>query len=558
MRTRWFGGIALLVTLLGGTTPAVKADDESDIRDRVGRINDALVRIKDDLYGLQENRSSSAIDRVRGVTDHAKQVREWARELVGKHPSSEPARTMAERYPDYVERFLRSADVLMEMTKTHVRQYESALERRCDEAERKLKDEIGRYVDNNDPEGLQKIPELAEQIGAPFQREMEEADRLRSNMSSWKSAARDFSESHERWSDVRERLHSVSEAIYGRWDQSREEAHRRCDELAKQRQHRGVQEALTRLGQNAGTREQLIREMDDYLERIASLLRELPERHDESGITTAIELGDKLSDALRKLSNAKGKERRAEEIVNRWPSHLDRYQSSARSLNRLKQYQYTLDHASEVCTNRKRALLSILALSDIGKGQEAKSLAAEICENIAQRLREADQAKMQVERLRDEAQHISIDEGKWRRISTTLSEAAGRIYSYWTQALTEAHESCGPLALGLSSPYMREGMFFSRETGKMSDCTIPEHSPLQGDVIGKCKPGTSTKCGTTNNCDEMRMRLDLAERCKIARTRINKVCFAGGDPGHLQGLDQVETIITDCKDRIANPRYRCQ
>lgn len=558
MKTRWFGGLALFVTLLGGPTPVVKADDESDIRDRVGRINDALVRIKDDLYGLQENRSSSAIDRVRGVTEQAKQVREWARELAGKHPSSEPARTMAERYPDSVERFLRAAEVLMEMTKTHVRQYESSLDRRCDDAEGKLKDEVGRYLDHNDPEGLQKIPEYAEQLGAPLQRELEEADRLRSNMSSWKSAARDFSESHERWSDVRERLHSVSEAIYSRWDQSREEAHHRCDELAKQRQHRRVQEALTRLGQNANTREQLMREMDEYLERIAGLLRELPERHDESGITTAVELADKLSDALNKLGYAKGKERRAEEIVNRWPSYLERYRSSAQALKKLKEYQYTLDHAPEVCANRKSALLGILALSEIGKGQEAKSLATEIGDNISERLRQADQAKSQIERLRDEAQHISIDDGKWRKVSGNLSEAASRIYSYWTQALTKAHDICGQLALGLNSSCMREGMAISQETRRMSDCTVPEHDVLQGDVIGKCKPGTSTKCGTTNDCGEMRMRLELAERCKVSRERINKVCFAEGDPGHKKSVEQVVTIIEDCKSRIANPRYRCQ
>mgnify|MGYP000679866743 CR=1 FL=1 len=525
MKTRWFGGIALLVTLLGGPTPAAKADDESDIRDRVGRINDALVRIKDDLYGLQENRSSSAIDRVRSVTEQAKQVREWARELAGKHPASEPARTMAERYPDSVERFLRASEVLLEMTKTHVRQYESALDRRCDEAEGKLKDEVGRYLDHNDPEGLQKIPEYAEQLGAPLQRELEEADRMKSNMSSWKSAARDFSESHERWSDVRERLHSVSEALYSRWDQSREEAHRRCDELAKQRQHRRVQEALTRLGQNASTREQLMREMDEYLERIAGLLRELPERHDESGITTAIELADKLSDALRKLGYAKGRDRKAEEIASRWPSYLERYTASAQALKRLKQYHHTLDHASEFCSAQRDELLRYLASKERGAGEQARKEAESIAVKIKKKLHDADAAQSEIWRLKDEARRISIDEGRWRTVSHNLNEAAVRIEEYWERALSKAHESCDQLALGLSSKYMFDGMQRDTQTDVMSMCTKPEAAELQGVKKRQCN-------------------------------RPRKCCYFGGNERHETPVEDVEKTLKECEERLEENRCR--
>jgi hypothetical protein len=551
MKSKWSRSVALALLLAVPTSPLpARAEDDAGVRESLNKINDHLARMKDALSGLGDNTSQSAVDKIREAMESARQLRSTAKELADKHPEQEPAKIAAERYPDYAERFLRSGQALLEMKRLHNNQAGWNLTNRCEEAERKLKEECNRYVEHNDPDGLQKLPELVEHLATPLIRELEEEERRKSEVSNLKSTARDFSESHERWADVRDKLRDGADAVFDRWMRAVEDEHHACDELAKGKQHREVEQALSRLGQSSDVRMQLLREMDESLERITGLLRELPERHDESGIATAIELGNKVSDSLGRLSSARGKDRKAEEIVNRWPGHVDRYLAAARALQRLKMFQYTLDHASAICSSYGAELLGLVAKSDRGAGRRARERSVKIYEDVLQKLGAADQTTQEVRSLRDEARRLSAEEGRWRAVSSAVGEAATRISEYWESALKRAHDSCQPLALGLKNPYLMQGMKFDNQTTDlMSQCTIPENDSLHDFQNEMCIRDRACKKDNLN-CDDLKARMKKTEECRAARIDIREHCYYGGNDGHVKPVTDAETAIAKCQQQL--------
>lgn len=558
MTSRSLIALSLLCLLLAPSV-SVRAEDDSAVRDLVSRIKDHLERMRDSLSGLPDDSSQSAVDRIRTALEAARQLRSVAKELADKHPESEPGKTMAERYGDYAERFVSAGEALRELKRLHNNQSNSGLTRRCEEAENKVKEHAQRYVEHKDPEGVERLPALAEQLGGPLARELEDDERRGSEMSNFKSRARDFSESHERWSDVRDRLRDAAEAIYDRYTRTLSEEHRACDEVAKQRQNREVVRALEQLSQSGEVRGQLLRDLDATLDRINEKVANLKERSSDSEITGAVEMTDTVSDILSKLQNAKGKDTKANNIAERWPGYVSEYRDSVRSLRHLKKYQRTLDRAPERCKQETDELRSALARSSEGAGREAKRMAKQLAGDIKDRLDRADRAKSEVQSTRDEARRFSRDEGKWKDVSRAMRDSADSIFAYWENALQKAHEACDDLTRGLDSRIMADGvsngMFYNQEPDDrtISDCTQNEERPQQDNVIAKCKGSGKKNCNalrTPDDCKEMQYRIDEARICNIARRSIIENCFKNNKhKGHDEQIDQNETLMENCEKK---------
>ena len=84
----------------------------------------------------------------------------------------------------------------------------------------------------------------------------------------------------------------------------------------------------------------------------------------------------------------------------------------------------------------------------------------------------------------------------------------------------------------------------------IGDCTPEQHRSLQNAVDEIC--GSDRKCTPQElTCDDLKIRLDLNNRCAAARDEINNTCYKGGNKGHRQAADQARRAAQKCADRMS-------
>lgn len=527
----------------------VRAEEDAAARALVTQINEQLGRISGSLAGIGENTSQSAVDAIREAIQSARQIRTAARELADKRPESEPARAMAENYPTYAERFIRAAEGLLELKRLHKNQASAELVRRCTEAQKKLEEESSRYLDHNDPEGEQKLPELAEKLGGPLSQELADEDRRKSDIENLRSTARDFSDSHELWSGVRDRLRDGTDGTYDRLTRALEDEHRACDVPARQKQNREVENVLQKLEKNRGTRDQLVREMDVRVQDIANQIQNLPDSKNTGEIDTANSILNTLADDLKKLDSAKGKESRAAELASRWPAHLEKFRAAMAALEKLKKYQYSGDLLSQECEKDCDELLRILVSGELNSGRKAKSLSIDLQVKFSSALRRADEALASTKNLRDEARRFSVGEGKWQLVTQRVDEAAVKIAAYFENSHAKGRAQCEQLTLGLDSQYMVEKMKKEDSSQKMSECTEAELAPFQTNKSVICNVERSCKSQSLNMQD-IETRININNHCISQRLYIMDHCYNGGDQNHLDKLNETRGVLGFCVKKL--------
>lgn len=83
-------------------------------------------------------------------------------------------------------------------------------------------------------------------------------------------------------------------------------------------------------------------------------------------------------------------------------------------------------------------------------------------------------------------------------------------------------------------------------------CTEATCLALQADVTASCKSG-NVSCNKISGCFNLRAMRQKWLDCYVARSRINTVCWAGGDLGHQQAAAQAMQNVSTCDARIALP-----
>ncbi len=237
-------GVVLLAAL--GAAPSVFAGEEED---RVREVEDSLNRMKDRLDGISSKSSSSDIEEAIRM---AYKVKENADKLRSLGAQNDPGKTMADRYADWVDKFQESARALKEMKEAQLKADNDRLTERCTEADRNLTSLMLGFVDKKDKaegrKGLITIPDEAEKIGRAYGEELKKMEEKHREMERWKGSARYFSESHQKWSDVRSELNDGANEIWDRWNRRMEESRYKCQEIAKGKDNSRVQDALAKLG----------------------------------------------------------------------------------------------------------------------------------------------------------------------------------------------------------------------------------------------------------------------------------------------------------------------
>ncbi len=227
--------------------PALSGEEE----DRVKDAEENLGRIKDNLYGIGSKSSASDID---DAIRNAYRVKEAADKLRSLNAANEPGKTMANAYAGWVDKFQDSARALKDMKEAQAKQENEKLWERCTEADKNLRYLVQSYLDKkNTPEGrkgVAAIGEEAEKIGRVYADALKLLENQHSQVQRAQSQSRNFSESHLKWSDVKDRLYSGSDEIWSKWTQRVTEIRQKCSELARGKDSILAADAIAKLGSN--------------------------------------------------------------------------------------------------------------------------------------------------------------------------------------------------------------------------------------------------------------------------------------------------------------------
>ncbi|WP_332745614.1 DUF6531 domain-containing protein [Hydrogenophaga sp.] len=82
------------------------------------------------------------------------------------------------------------------------------------------------------------------------------------------------------------------------------------------------------------------------------------------------------------------------------------------------------------------------------------------------------------------------------------------------------------------------------------NCDPNKHGDLQDEVNQSCK-GQARSCSSGQTRSELLLRLDRNRSCAVARDKINKICFAGGDLVHRNQAIDAWTAVTRCEDFLS-------
>lgn len=610
MKSLWFGGLVMVVVAMVAIRPG-QAGNDDDARRLKDEINKRLATIADLLRDAASSSSGEdAIERSRSEADSVKSQARALRDVAGDDST---ARQMADRYPDYADRYRESAAALKQLRRDQRTLDE--LPRLCEDKERELQDRIKPFVERNNPAGTDEVPRLAQQIGRPIYDRMADAERKRSDLQSLRDQALRFSDSDGGWSDVRSRLRDSTDQMFGYFNNQLERARRACADLSKLEKHPAVENALRQLMQGERGRQDLYQDLDRKLENIARTIESAARSSSTSEVEKALDLAGDLQNAIDKLSYVKGEDRKAGEMASTWPRYQAAYREAARQLLLLKQNQFRLDTAPDKCKKHKEDLQAMIKQyvdrHDPNGVDDILRLAQSQGATLTAAFASANDEDSRMQSLRSNIAGVSLGDGKWREISTSLKRTSDEIYAYWKQAIQKAHDACDTLALGERSPQVVK-------TAAMMQSWIPpraqhasEHDRTCTGVAangfctaddqcldGKCSSNKCVMCPSRDNChppgtcdasDYERRRDDkekactkpfspsvfknggkvdcnaLMQLCNNGQACLNnrdyvQQCFRGGDERHIKEANKVSVVVKECEALLKEKREKnlCQ
>lgn len=549
---------AVAVLLLGVVVAIAHAGDEDDRRRLIDEIDDLLDDAADDLDGLVSDSSASDVDR---ALDRVSRVKDKAKDLERVQGDDSRARDIASRYPASADRFRDAAASLRQLKDSQRTLDEQP--RACQDRTRELEAKIRAYVDRNDPAGVAEIPRLALEYGRPIVEALERATRRKDELARLRDQARGFSDSDGRWSDVRSELHGSASEIFDHWTRKLDETHQACAELAKLERSAMVEAAMARLATSEQGRQAIYKELADELADTARLVTDVEADSDDGDVKAAARDGDDLTRLLDRLKAASGEDRKAREMSERWPAEITAMGRSLLALDELKDFQFRADKAPDRCRVEEdkivRAADTLDRLDSLDGDVAAIARASDELDEVTRAAREglltalrnAAEAKRQVEALAKQASDWSPGPSELRAVDAELDESATDITKHYVQAEATAVTVCAAPALGPAHPAAKKAT-----TSKFGDCTKQQWVPLRAAVNKSCVE-TPRKCFPNDSAQTLRDKIILYRNCIAARTTLTKTCYVNAqDPGHGKAVTQEEEGIERCEKYLADAGHR--
>jgi len=541
-------GAAVVIAALGLGLVVATADKSSDRRNYINKIERLLKDASGYLDGIESDSSSSDIGyAIRKVDD----TRSYLDKLKGVQESDSKAKEMTYRYPGYISKFKDAAKNLRKL-KDKQRSVDK-LAKHCDDATRKLERKLEQYVKPNDPKGLKEIPRYIKQIGKPIAEKLKKAERKKSELERYKSDAKRFSESTNNWSYVKDKLHRGADRIFGHWKKRYDQAKRSCQYFERWERHPLVEKAIKKLSRGSQDRDKIIRKLNDNVGKLAGYVRDVHRTKSSSKISSAQSIAREINNGLGRLKYAKGKHKRANEIVNKWPRYVSDLKSALSAFKRLKSYQYRLDKGPPKCKQVERKLLDMAKKFEGQKDpknlDQLPKFAKQVGDKIRKGIKKGDNDKSQVERERSDTKRFSADDGKWRDVKSNLHNSANGILDYWKRALEGVHKSCDRVALGEKHPRVLAVMRKFKNQGGRGKAAKRKAMDAKRTAVDKCKQ--MSRAAKDRN-QELKWHMSQAKKIKDkARGWPRLVTERKKRQGKLKGLQgKLHRHIKQCRNAL--------
>jgi hypothetical protein len=204
-------------------------------------------------------------------------------------------------------------------------------------------------------------------------------------------------------------------------------------------------------------RRDLISKIDSKLDNAASMLAGLESRSDVSELNSALGYVREAETVVSELSNKKGSDSRANEIVSKYPSYISSFRDATSYAIKLKQGQRLADSGAEQC-KADEADLQTLIRNYVGNPDQPDEALTKLPEKGRQYGSKWTEKLSTWERHHKEmasnasSARFSVSDGNWSKVSSNFSSSVSQIGSHWMKKYEEAARACERLARGDRHP----------------------------------------------------------------------------------------------------------
>lgn len=559
------------------------------------------------LSGVSEDSGMGSVERAKSLLGD---IKKGVENLGRSATTDKQTKVILDKWPDGI-RQLEAALVALEQLKLHQHDMDP-LPDKCKQREQELEDAIKRNGDNTD--GVDELPKVADALAAPVLAGIEKAKERMAQEHQDLTKARDVSATEGPWSDIRSAEQRDADETFRTYEDGLEKTTKACENVIKGKNAPRVLAAVADLQKTGQSRDELIKEAEAKIDAAAQLLRSAADKSDDRDIEAALTLGTELAQTLSRLKSAPGANPRAKDILDRWPGYVESYQQALGQVLSLKRAQFELDGMVDQCKRDDQALREFLEQYKDPTGiapieARAAAVQAKVKADLDQRrAREA-----QLTSWSTAAQTFNLSDGKWSYLSGYVRTAAQGSLSHWKKAFEAGQKACNDLSDGVDHPKVQQWIKMLKgrippSAAHSADhdrtcvgvpaggfCTLDDQC-LDGSCTGnKCErcpsrddgrchpPGTCSQsdydsryrakdeaCSKPFNsdsfkgnkkvdCGELEQLCKNAEACLNARVYVQQ-CFKGGDPRHVDQVEQVRRSLEKCDELLREKRERdlCQ
>ncbi len=433
------------------------ADEESDRKDLIYRIEGRLDSAAGELSGLESDSDASDVNDALG---YVRELESYVNDLSRVKGSDSTANSIVSYYPGYVRDFRSAADELKKL-KEKQRLAEQTIAT-CKAFDQEMTQKAQNAKD--EPRSADELRELAKSIGRKGEDVMNEAQRKLSEVERHRDDIKRFSVSDGKWSNVRSYMHSSADAIARIHKDDYEKARRECEEVIKRERHRDVEKALGRLASSTTGRAELRKKIDELLVTLSERIKDVQSQSGSGYVNGAVELSKEIDSQLERLRAAQGDDEGSRRIASTWPQWTRDLRTALETLREMKNAQNRADDGASKCEVAERMLADKIKgyLDDREMYPEAHVELSNEADRIGVPIKTGIEKAGEVDRQMSDwigkAKNFSQSDGNWSRVTSNLKDSSDRVHAHWKEKYAAMVKSCERLVLGKNHPDVKKAL----------------------------------------------------------------------------------------------------
>jgi hypothetical protein len=420
------------------TGPA-RADDASERREILDKIDDNLAEVQSELDQLYNASDARKLDKAESLVDAVKSLVSRLERVEGDDPK---AKEVVDRYPRHIERFKSASEMLRRMKGKKDSNTKSREE--CERADEALVTAAKGFAQKLDPAGIDELPRAASDAKRAAEAVLTNVDRHRRDMEDWKGKVDNFDASDGKWSDVRAKLRVEADRILGVWKDELREVDAACKSIKAGVDHPEVREALSRLRDSAAGRRGMLERLDKLVGELADKIEAVPPASSGSALDYPRERLNAIDGLLKQLQAASGGDVNVKQVASTWPELVRDARAALEPLQALKAGQHELADAPARCLAREKKLDDFIDRNGkiLSGADKIRDYAAELRAPVVFEWTEAGKRMAALQAAHGLVLRFSEHTGRWSEVTSALRGGADRLLGDYKDALEATKRAC--------------------------------------------------------------------------------------------------------------------